>query len=276
MIVILAHGSGSGTVVSAVWIVSIVVYWTLWLRKPTSSVAPPVWWTLGMLALVAASTPWVEEAADRTFLGHMGQHLVLWVVAPPLLLAAHPFRTARRGGVELHSKALSSWSRRHPGWRFALAWVAVVVAMYGTHLTGLYDAALDNPWVHASEHAVYLASSVLLWSTVFGSGRTLAPARAGLAVATVGPLVLLGMVLTAAEKPLYGSYVEELGRPGALVDQRQGAALMWIGMMLAFVPLVVGSVWRWAQREQDAQERRERLEDRLLVEHGPTRADAGR
>lgn len=261
---ILAHeGSGTSTVVMVGLLVSTVAFWALWSGGPRRGFGRPLCWTAGMLALAAATSSWVEHAADSAFAAHMVQHLVLWVVAPPLLLAAHPVRTIRGALPALHARPVSSIVARRPGWRLVAAWTAVVVTMYGTHLTGLYDAALSDPWVHGLEHALYLGSSILLWSTVIGTGRSVAPARVGLAALTMGPLVLLAMVLTAAERPLYGNYVRQLGIAGALDDQRQGAAIMWIGMMLGFLPLLILSVWRWAQREQEAQERRERMEDLL-------------
>lgn len=268
---IVAHVAGwSFPAMVAVCTLSVVGYWELWWRRPTPSLLPPLCWTAAMIAIVVSSATWVERAADRSFAAHMGQHLVIWVVVPPLMLLAHPVRTARHGGVEIHVGGVVPWLHRRSGWRLALSWTAVVTTMYGTHLTGLYDAALRHPWVHELEHVAYLGSSILLWSTVFGPRRSMAPARAGLAAAMIAPLVLLGMVLAAAERPMYAIYLAQLGPAGALRDQRAGAALMWIGMMAGFVPLVVLSVFRWAQREQETQDALERLADLRSVVEQPT------
>ena len=258
----LAHQSTAGhwaTTVAAVALV--LLYWWAWMRRPGRSVAPLVWWTLAMCALAGSTLRPLEEAAEGSFLAHMVQHLLLWVVVPPLLLAAHPVRLARRNGLHPLPRRAAATAAAHPGWRLAAAWLAIVVTMYGTHLTGVYDAALQNQWVHEAEHVAYLAAAVLLWSSVLGSGRAVAPARAGLAAATIAPLVVLGMVLISADTPLYPTYAEQMGTASALADQRAGGSLMWLGSMFAMVPLIVLSVWRWAQREHDMQVRLEALAD---------------
>lgn len=195
----------------------------------------------------------------------MAQHLVLWVIVPPLLWAAHPahpVRTVRRAGVWPPRAHVGPGSVLHrQGWRVALAWIMVLATMYGTHLTPLYETSLQHQWLHEFEHAAYLFSSVLLWSTVLGSGRTMAPARAGLTVATAVPLIVLGMVLSSACTPMYPTYVEGLGASGALADQRSGAALMWLGSVLASLVLVVWSVLRWAHHGHQMQLMVERSED---------------
>lgn len=258
---IVAHSDSAGhSATVAVAVLAVVAFWWAWRRAPARSAAPLVWWTAGTTALVAATLPSVEEAAEGSFLAHMVQHLVLWVVVPPLVLAAHPVHALRRAGLRPPARVVAVTSR-HPGWRLAAAWIAIVVTMYGTHLTGMYDLALRNQWVHEAEHVAYVVAAVLLWSTVLGRGRSLAPARAGLAAATVAPLVVLGMVLTTADSPLYPTYVRELGPTAAMADQRNGASLMWLGSMLALVPLIVLSVWRWADREHEAQVRLEAASD---------------
>src|SRR3954454_20296835 len=45
----------------------------------------------GMASLLVAGTPWLHEAAERSLPAHMAQHLLLMVVAPPLLILARPF-----------------------------------------------------------------------------------------------------------------------------------------------------------------------------------------
>ncbi len=233
-----------------------------WMRRPTRSTAPLASWLGGLSLLLVASAPAVERVVDRSFVAHMAQHLVLWVVVPPLLVLAHPVRVLRRAGVPARaSRSISSWMAHHGALRLVVAWGAVVGVMYGTHLTSLYERALLDPWVHEVEHVAYFGASLLLWSTVLAPGRGGARGRAGLVVAVAVPLVILGMVLSAATEPLYDTYVRRVGAVAALADQRAGAALMWLAMMAALVPLLVVSVWWWADREHQTQLLRERAAD---------------
>ena len=220
----------------------------------------------GTAGLLLATAPPAERMAERTFTGHMVQHLALLAVAAPLLVLSHPVETLA---------ATRRWSR-HRWWRRLtvvrarvgwlvppLAWVALVGSLYGTHLTGFYDAALRHQAVHDLEHGTYLAAGLLLWSAVVGHGAVRAPARAALAAGTMAPVALLGVVLTSASQPLSASYQRRLGTAEALADQRAGASLMWVGAMLSTLPLVMWSVYAWAAREHRQTVRREAIQDAL-------------
>ncbi len=265
---ILAHESVSDhSVTIGLVVASVVLFWVMWAQGRPRRIASPLAWTAGMLAIAAISLPPVEEAVEGSFAAHMVQHLVLWVVVPPLLVLSHPIRVAERAGIHIGSRRWRSFNARHVALRLGIAWAALVVTMYGTHLTDMYDLALRHQWVHEAEHVAYLASAVLLWSSVLGTGRAVAPARAGLAAAAAAPLVMLGVILSASTLPLYSTYVEHLGPGAALADQRRGAAIMWLGSMVAVVPLIVYSVWRWAQSEHLMQ---------LMVESAEDDRDADR
>jgi len=94
----------------------------------------------------------------------MAQHLVLAMLAAPLLLAgatgaaraahASAGRPRRRAGRLLHARALRLLTS--PPLAFAL-FAATILA---THLTPCFDAAVRHPGLHALEHALYLATAL--------------------------------------------------------------------------------------------------------------------
>lgn len=231
----------------------LVTYWWFWRRRRDVNPLGPLWMGLAMALFIVVMLPGVDAWVDRSFAAHMVQHLLLWVPIPLLIIVSHPLRTAMAGGVDLNAGRLVRMTHDHHPQRLMFAWSAIVVVMYGTHLTGLYDLALRNQWVHDLEHLVYLGASLLLWSALLGFGRSHAGGRAVLALAVAAPMVFLGVVLTSSGSVLYPTYEHESGFAAALVDQRNGGAIMWLGAMAAVAPSLLWSVWRWASNEHDRQ-----------------------
>ena len=97
---------------------------------------------------------------DMLFWDHMVQHLLLLMVAPPLLVVGQPVTLllhASRNPLHTWTKKLL---RSHVvTW---ITWPPLGVALYvgvivGTHLTGFMNLVLANGAVHDGEHVLYLA-----------------------------------------------------------------------------------------------------------------------
>jgi putative membrane protein len=132
--------------------------------------------------------------------------------------------------------------------------------LYLTHLTGIYDAALSNRFLHDAEHLAYAFTAILLWVAVRGAGTSAAVGRVGSAFAVIAGSAMLGIVLLSASTPLFSTYVERLGSDAALDDQHVAASLMWVGGMATTLPLLLVAVWRWASAEERIADRAEQLE----------------
>lgn len=232
---------------------SLVTYWWFWHRRPDVNRFGLLWFALAMATLVVVMLPVVDSWVDESFAAHMVQHLLLWVAAPFLIMASHPLRTAQAGGFDLHAPVLVRLVHGHQPQRLMFAWTGIVVVMYGTHLTGIYDLALRSQWVHDLEHVAYLVTSLLFWSALLGFGRSQVGGRAVLALAVAAPMVFLGMIITTTDAVMYPTYLQESGFAGALTDQRNGGAIMWLGAMAAVAPTLLWLVWRWASNEHHRQ-----------------------
>lgn len=238
---------------------ALALYGWAWVRSPHRSDLRLWCWTVGLATLAASTSPTVERWGASSFTGHMVQHLLMIVVAAPLLVLARSVMTIgsawpwRRSVAQRH---LESWWRRSGP---LLAPAAFVATLYLTHLTGIYDRALGNQLVHDGEHIAYLVTGCALWSALTASGRAIAPARVGAVFGVIAASALLGVVLLTATTPLIPTYAAELGASGALDDQRAAASLMWVGGMAITLPLLLVSVWRWAAAEQRIADRTEQL-----------------
>ena len=239
----------------------VAVYGLAWLRLPHPSTRRLVCWIAGVALVVVASLPFMEGLASRTFAGHMVQHLVVIILAAPLLVLARPVHTLLLAGwlpTTAAGRRLGAWWHRMapllgPG--------LFVVVLFATHLTPIYDDALSNRWLHEAEHAGYLLAACAMWTAVLGVGRSGAVARVGSVFGVIAGSALLAVVLMAATEPLMPTYVARLGVDGALDDQRSAAAIMWVTGMFTTLPLLVAAVWRWASTEQRVAQRAEALQD---------------
>lgn len=267
---LLAHSAGLDHVlVGVAAALAVLVYGWAWARQPRRVAWRLACWVSGIGIVLFASLPWVESLAEESFTGHMVQHLLVIIVAAPMLVLARPVHTLGRAGwLPTASAAAPTGRRWAAAWR---SWVPIagplffVAVLYVTHLTPIYDRALDDRLLHEIEHAAYVFGAVLTWSAVLGAGRASAAARVGAVFGVAAGGALLGMVLLSAPTPLIPTYAGSLGTARALSDQRSAAALMWVGGMLTTVPLLLVAVWRWASAEERISRRAEALQDPPVI-----------
>lgn len=213
---------------------------------------------LGAAALAAAGavSPLFDALADRSFAWHMLQHLVLLYVVSLLVLLARPFelfaaiagkrQTARfvRASRPLHALALPP---------VALAFF--VATLWATHYSGLYEDSLENAWVHAGEHLLYLAAGTIFWLPVVAAPPVRPasfPMRLLYLAVALPQGALLAMALLSARTPLFPHYAAVLGSASAaLADQRNAAAVMWIAGGLVVLGALLLTLGEWARRESE-------------------------
>src|SRR6202007_2217701 len=113
----------------------------------------------------------VGTTDDRFFWAHMIQHLMLIMIAPPLLVGGQPVT------LLLHASRnpLHTWAKRAVRSRTAafLTWPPFGLALYcativATHLTVLSRLVLQNQTLHNAEHVVYLIVGYLFFLPLLG------------------------------------------------------------------------------------------------------------
>lgn len=245
-------------------LVAALLYWLGGRRRVSAPQhARTAAFALGLLTIVAAVDSPLDSLANRLFLAHMVQHVLLISVAPLLFVLAAPWtrmwqplplhvrRTIARA-VVLSPRA--RWLRRaahaisHP----LAAWSLAAGTLVVWHVPALYDLTLRSTAAHQLEHTLFFCTGLLFWGAVFDSP----PFRTGLgyvhraAFVTSGMLVgwLLAVVLAFARAPLYTAYASLAHRPGglsALADQRLAAGVMWVPGSLAYSIAIVVFAYRW-------------------------------
>jgi len=197
--------------------------------------------TAGIAILFAALISPLDALDDQLFSAHMAQHLVLIMVAPPLLVAGHPsiawlwaFPLPIRRALGRFWIATGLRGAVHALMCPVVVWTLCSAALWFWHLPGPYGWALANEFVHAVEHLCFFVTSLMFWSLVFepvGRSRRLGYAGALLFVATFGiENGLLGALLTFSGRPLYQAYLPTTAAWGLtpLEDQQIGGLGMWI------------------------------------------------
>lgn len=182
---------------------------------------------------------------------HMAQHLLLVLVAAPLLVGARAGEALLAGLPGWVARPLRAAGRLRPVQVLAsplVAWAVFAATGWAVHFTGLFDLALRNPHVHAAEHVLFLGSGILFWVPVAGSRAISYPLRLLYLALAMPQNTFLALAIFSAARPLYEAY-GELGRtwgPSLLDDQRQGGGFMWIVGDLTLLVAVLAVAARWA------------------------------
>ena len=218
----------------------------------------PIAFGAGVLTVAVALGFPLDAYANMFFAAHMAQHLLLTMVAAPLLLLGTPVVLARQTAPLVFQRVVASavHSPILRGMLFpAVTWGTLTAVLWGSHYSSLYEAALENPAVHTLEHALYLGAALLFWFPVVALEPS--PWRMGyplrvLYLFAAAPLnAFLGMSLYQSARPLYPHYaiLARLRGTSPLADQQAGGVIMWIVGGLLLVVAILGVAASWAHHD---------------------------
>ncbi len=174
-------------------------------------------WAVIVGAIVAAVTlsPMAESRAEGSLTAHMVQHVVLLVVAAPLLAAS---RRPAPGVRPVPAGALMAAVALH------------MVLMVAWHLPSAFDAAERTDLLHAIEHVSLLATAAVFWWAV-GLGSRPPQGLSVLAVFAASMAgVGLGAAMTLASTPWYDHHA-------TISDQQVAGVVMWAFAGLVYLGL---------------------------------------
>ncbi len=227
------------------------------LRRRRQAPATPPWriacFGAGLGVLLASLNGPVHDLSDSyLFWVHMGQHLLLTMVFPPLFLAGAPGwlidRLTARPPVRRIARLLA-----HPV--FAGVFFSAILLVW--HTTDAYDLMMRNHDVHIVTHLMFMVAAVLLWWPVLSPSAALPRLSPGLGMLYLFlaqlPMQLLGAIITFADTPLYTWYLAAPRTWGLspLDDQKLGGLLMWIPGNLWIWGAMSLLFFQWARKEGD-------------------------
>jgi putative copper resistance protein D len=225
---------------------------------------------LGLAVIAIALMSGIDAYDTTLFSVHMVQHLLLTLVAAPLIALGAPITLLLRAATPnvrrrlilpiLHSRVLRVLS--FP----VVTWLAFAGVMWGTHFSPLFDASLENPIVHDLEHALYLGAGLLFWWPAVGLDpspwRIPHPVRAMYVFTQMPQNTFLAVTILNSGAVLYQHYATLVRSwaPSPLADQQTAGGIMWVGGDILFLSAMAAIIAGWMAFEG----RREAAVDRRL------------
>lgn len=223
----------------------------------------------GLAVIVVATQSSIGAYDDVLVSVHMVQHVLLIMVAPPLLVLGRPVTLL----MHAYGHPVHGWLKRAVRSRAAtaLTWPPGITAGYcavvaGTHLTPMMSLAVRYPALHDAEHVLYLVTGYLFFLPVIGSEpirwRVPAAGRLLMLLAVMPIDTVTGVVLMLAQRgylPTYPAAGRAWG-PAPLADLHDAGIVMWAGgdsimtaLAVAMCVLVIhdprraGQLGRWVE-----------------------------
>jgi cytochrome c oxidase assembly factor CtaG len=204
----------------------------------------------GLLTLFLALASPLHPLAELLLQFHMIQHLLLMMVAPPLLLLGAPTLPFLRGVPRPLLHGLGPLFASRPLQRLGhlvthpiVCLVAFTVTNTGWHVPALYELALRSQLWHEVQHLCFLVAALLFWYPVVQPwpSRLRWPRWAIIPYLLVADIqnTALSAFLIFSERVLYPTYAAapRLWNIAPLDDQAAAGAIMWVpGSVIFLVP----------------------------------------
>lgn len=224
---------------------------------------------IGVMALAVMSPPFSYDGV--LFTVHMWQHILLMMVAAPLLLMGTPITLllrsvsgpTRRNVIMpmLHSRLMRAVT--FP----VIAWLLFAGTMWGSHFSPLFNAALEHETLHWLEHMLYVSVALMFWWQVIALDptpwRMAHPIRMLYVFLQMPQNSFLALAIYDTNRVLYSHYATTLRTwgPTPLEDQQLAGITMWVVGDLLFLTALGFVIAGWVKHE----EREGKRQDRALA-----------
>jgi cytochrome c oxidase assembly factor CtaG len=213
----------------------------------------------GLLVIVIATQSGIGAYDDLLFYDHMIQHLLLLMVAPPLLIFGQPLT------LLLHASRnpLHTWAKRVLRSRVAsfLTWPVFGAALYAlgvmaAHLTAIASYVERNQTAHNAEHALFVLIGYLFYLPILGTEpirwRLSYPIRFVLLLLLMPIDTFTGVALGygSASSPGVPVGPRPGWAPSPVSDLHTGGAVMWVGGDAIMFGLMMVVFMMWARDER--------------------------
>ncbi len=245
-----------------------------------------VFFMAGLATIAVALMSGIERYDTTLFSVHMVEHLLLMLVAAPLIALAAPItQLLRVASPGVRSRVLLPVLRSGPVAALGhpvVAWLTFTLVLYASHFSPLFEAALEDRFVHDFEHVLYLAAALLFWWPVVrldpGPHRLSHPARIGYLLLQMPLSSFLAMIVLFDDETLYRHYagLGSIYGTSALADQALAAGLMWFlsdVVLISSILLIVAGWMRHEERDAEAADRRSEPARRAIQERADRLAE---
>lgn len=208
----------------------------------------------GLLVIFLSLNGPLHDLSDGyLFSAHMVQHLLLTLVAPPLLISGTPGWMLRPAlGWPVAKSLLRRLTR--PAACFAI--FNVVVAAW--HLPVVYNLAMAHHGMHIVQHLLFMAAAVLMWWPLLSPlpelPRLAYPAQMLYLFLMSIPMSIVSIFIVYADVVLYPAYASAARVWGLSPreDQLIGGLIMWIPGGLFFYAVMTVVFFKWVGKGEDS------------------------
>ena len=255
-------------VAAAVWYLR--AQWSLSARGRHWSGKRTVAFLSGLVGIVIALQSPVASFTMEYFQAHVIQHLLLMIIAPPLLAMGAPMtlalQTSSRSGkirllALLNSRPFKVLTHPLP------VWFLYYFSMFAFFLTFAINYAMEHMWVMDLVNVGFLLASTLFWWPLVGldpvphwqmsHGLRMVSLLIGVPIEA-----FLALALLSDSRPVASMYT--------LGSTHAGAAILWVGAelftFLALIPVFV----QWVRSEERKTAREDARMDAELAASGAT------
>jgi cytochrome c oxidase assembly factor CtaG len=240
---------------------------------------------LGLLVINVATQSGIGTYDGTLFWDHMIQHLMLIMIAPPLLVSGQPATLLLHASRNpLHTGVKRLLRSRPVQW---ITWpvfgvLAYVATIVGTHLTDFMNLVTEHAWIHQSEHVLYLVAGYLYFLPLLGrepiKWKVSYPLRLFLLFIAMPVDAFTGVVLGSYQTDPFAPLDPRPWGPSPVNDLHEGGAVMWIGGAAIMFVVIMVTFFQWTRETRPSvsmgwleSARRASLADRI-AEANPTRA----
>ena len=235
-------------------------------------------WLCGCATIFVATCSGIGRYAPAMFSVHMGQHMLMSMLAPALLVLGGPTSLALRalkpagkgrppGAREwllsfLHSPVVRLLTNPF------VALALFVGSFYALYFSGLFDQALWQHWAHLAMNAHFLLVGYVFYWPVIGidpAPRNLpALGKLGLVFASMPFHAFFGITLMMSHAVIGESFYRSLALPWVpelLADQRLGGGLAWASGEGPLIVVLLALLVQWSRADSRAARRIDRKAD---------------
>jgi cytochrome c oxidase assembly factor CtaG len=270
-------GATSFPVLSVVLLVGALALYLRWVQR-FNRLTPRHRWPVARTAAFVGAIFTVALSLFSTigyydqalFWDHMVQHLLLIMVAAPLIAISSPATLLWRSSsgrarvrVKVVLRSPVAVFLGHPIVAFGL--YAIVIPI--THLTSFAEYMFEHDWISGLEHLLFLFVGYLFWRQIFGCEPNkfrLHPGLKFLLLFLAVPIdTFTGLSLDNATRELFPALgaAHQRWMPSLVQDLHLGGVIMWVGgdtlMLWPMIPVAL----EWMHLEERKAERADRDAD---------------
>jgi cytochrome c oxidase assembly factor CtaG len=225
-------------------------WWRLHQHRPDAfGLRQLLYFLAGQIVLFVAIASPLHELAELSLMAHMIQHVLLMMVAPPLILLGAPhlplLSGLSRGALQYVLRPFLVWTPLKRVGHFLIhplsCWLAFVGSTLAWHTPVMFELALRSELWHTVEHICFLTTGLLFWWPVIQPW----PSRARWPRWAMIPYLFLAdfqntalsAFLIFCDRVIYPTYATapRLLGMSALEDQAAAGAIMWVPGSFAFL-----------------------------------------